>query len=94
VWGIFGSFKNREQDGHQDGGGTKINANKDGANIMDSSWLSLSSVDFVFDSSLGSGAAALDVANIRVMVPIPAAAWLFASGIGLLGWIRRRQSPC
>ncbi len=25
-------------------------------------------------------------------VPIPAAVWLFGSGIGLLGWFRRRQS--
>jgi hypothetical protein len=26
------------------------------------------------------------------VVPIPAAVWLFVSGLGLLGWFRRRQS--
>lgn len=25
-------------------------------------------------------------------IPVPAAAWLFASGLGLLGWVRRRSA--
>jgi hypothetical protein len=35
-----------------------------------------------------------DVTGIEVtLVPIPAAAWLFGSGlIGLFGWTRRRQA--
>jgi hypothetical protein len=36
----------------------------------------------------------LDVDNIVVgaAVPVPAAVWLFGSGLGLLGWFRRRQT--
>jgi hypothetical protein len=27
-------------------------------------------------------------------VPVPAAVWLFGSGLGILGWIRRKQTSC
>ena len=33
-----------------------------------------------------------DYDNVRIVtaVPVPAAVWLFGSGLGLLGWMRRR----
>jgi len=32
------------------------------------------------------------VLTVSTVVPVPAALWLFVSGLGLLGWVRRRQS--
>lgn len=31
------------------------------------------------------------VLTVSTVVPVPAAVWLFASGLGLLGWLRRRS---
>lgn len=41
---------------------------------------------------LNEGGNISDLSNVRAfsVVPIPAAAWLFASALGLLGWMRRR----
>jgi len=49
---------------------------------------------------VGSSIGPLDFSNISeltftattTVVPIPAAVWLFGSGLGLLGWMRRRQA--
>jgi hypothetical protein len=49
----------------------------------------LSAVDFV-----AADRAVFEIDNIvlATVVPIPAAVWLFGSGLGLLGWFRRRQT--
>jgi hypothetical protein len=57
------------------------------------------------EGPLGAGAAVLSLQNNNLdasfadsghflvnVVPIPAAVWLFASGLGFLGWFRGRQS--
>jgi hypothetical protein len=47
----------------------------------------------VFGASVGGGLNSVGLDNIVVTsVPVPAAVWLFGSGLGLLGWMRRRQT--
>ena len=42
---------------------------------------------------LNGGTKIADLSNVRAFstVPVPAAVWLFGSGLGLLGWMRRKS---
>jgi len=72
------------------GGSVTRTINVTGANwssfLFDASW---SDLDYVTVDGLGL---APGIDNVQLnAVPIPAAVWLFGSGLGLLGWFRRRQ---
>jgi hypothetical protein len=56
-------------------------------------WTNLQSLTI---DPLGGTNLAVAVDNIAVTstVPVPAAVWLFGSGLGLLGWRRRRTMGC
>jgi hypothetical protein len=47
--------------------------------------------DFSFSSEFVGGGYNISLAGLH-SVPIPAAVWLFASGLGLLGWMKRRRT--
>ncbi len=60
-------------------------------------WVNLESVRFVVSGETtvpgGFQAFSLTADNIVVnAVPIPAAVWLFGSGLGLLGWMKRKRA--
>lgn len=47
---------------------------------------------YELDDFRNGGGKAAGLSNVRAfsVVPVPAAAWLFASGLGMLGWLRRK----
>jgi hypothetical protein len=56
-------------------------------------------IDLLYSTSIYSYQAFIGYADARMVsagtisaVPVPAAVWLFGSGLGLLGWFRRRQT--
>ncbi len=58
---------------------------------FDSQWQNLSGVVITIDGLYYSDAVSIDNFTANV-IPIPAAVWLFGSGLSLLGWFRRRQT--
>jgi hypothetical protein len=51
-------------------------------------------VQFIALGLLGSGGAGFfdDASFDQVVIPVPAAVWLFGSALGLLGWVRRKAA--
>jgi hypothetical protein len=60
--------------------------------LFDASWSGLESVRIQIDNANGVNAYASFIDNIVVsQVPVPAAVWLFGSGLAAMGLIRRRR---
>ena len=57
-------------------------------------WTNLQSLTITPLNVAGFGNLAVAVDNISVSsaVPVPAAVWLFGSGLGLLGWMKRKRA--
>jgi len=58
---------------------------------LDGNWIDLQSVTIRAPDPGFNAALALDNVSVST-VPVPAAVWLFASGLGLLGWMRRSHA--
>lgn len=66
------------------GGIVQTSIDTSGVFSFDGSWQNLTRVEFVVQPGSLSSLAA-------TVVPVPAAAWLFASALAGLGWLRRRR---
>lgn len=53
----------------------------------------LASNFYIFNAAYGSASDVLPLSEVAIIsaVPIPAAAWLFGSGLAVLGWMSRRK---
>jgi hypothetical protein len=96
---IFGDFTFRD-DNHQVINGTVSVSHASGSSVLDvvngvADFSVIGSSGFlVFNDDGGAGSTSnyyISEANISA-VPVPAAVWLFGSGLGLLGWMRRKAS--
>lgn len=81
--------------GYLEGGGTISQAiSTIGTITFDQTWVDLTSIDILFNLTSGPitfVVPALDNIALQV-VPVPAAVWLFGSALGVMGWLRRKQT--
>jgi hypothetical protein len=58
---------------------------------FDNTWIGIARLELSGQYGMYGGTAYADTIQLNV-VPIPAAVWLFGSGLGLLGWLRRKKA--